>query len=131
MGGKRRFSLRPKRGNRVFRQSLVIRGRIGRSPAWAILAMAASVVIFYGVKGYFVDAEVRIGYSVYQVMAVIFAMLAVTALDLFLFFGAKSLGQVEWGRMPQRSQYVLMGPAVVFTLAIGLMGFVRSGIRQD
>ncbi len=110
---------------------LVIRGRIGGLLQWVILVMAASVVIFYGVKGYFVDAEVRIGYSVYQVMAVIFAMLAVTALDLFLFFGAKSLGQVEWGRMPQRSQYVLVGLAVVFTLTIGLMGFVRSGIRQN
>ena len=110
---------------------LVIRGRIGGLLQWAILAMAASVVIFYGVKGYFVDAEVRIGYSVYQVMAVIFAMLVVTALDIFLFFGAKSLGPVEWGRMPQRSQYVLVGLAVVLTLTIGLMGFVRSGIRQN
>ena len=108
----------------------IIRGRIGGFLQWTVLAAAAGIVIFYGIKGYFVDAEVRIGYSVYQVMAVLFAMIVITALDLFLFFGAKSLGQVEWGRMPQRSQYVLIGLAVVFTITVGLMGFVRSGIRE-
>ncbi|MEE9295840.1 MAG: cytochrome ubiquinol oxidase subunit I [Phycisphaerae bacterium] len=107
-----------------------LRGRIGGLLQFAIMAMAASVVIYYGVKGYFVEAEVRIGYSVYQVAAVLFAMLAVTALDLYLFFGAKSLGEIKWGHMSNRSQYVLVGLAVVFTFTIGLMGFVRSGIRD-
>ncbi len=76
------------------------------------------------------EADVRIGYSVYQVMAVLFAMAVVVALDLYLFFGAPSLGRVEWGRMPRRSQYVLVLLAAVFTFTIGLMGFARSGIRE-
>lgn len=107
-----------------------VRGRIGGFLQWAILATAAGIVVFFGVKGYFVEAEVRIGYSVYQVMAVLYALIVVTALDLFLFFGAKSLGEVRWGKMPRRSQYTLVLLAVVFTLTIGLMGFVRSGIRE-
>ena len=109
----------------------VLRGRIGGLLQATIMMTAAGIVIFYGIKGYFVEAEVRIGYSVYQVMAVLFAMIVITALDLFLFFGAKSLGKVQWGKMPRRSQYVLVALAVVFTLTIGLMGFVRSGIRQN
>ncbi|MCH7908017.1 MAG: cytochrome ubiquinol oxidase subunit I [Candidatus Hydrogenedentes bacterium] len=108
----------------------VLRGRIGGLLQWVILATAAGIVLYFGVKGYFVSAEVRIGYSVYQVMAVLFALIVVTALDLFLFFGAKSLGKVQWGKMPQRSQYVLVLLAVTFTLTIGLMGIVRSGIRE-
>jgi len=108
----------------------VVRGRIGGLLQWSILATAAGIVVFFGVKGYFVEADVRIGYSVYQVMAVLFAMIVVTALDLFLFFGARSLGTVEWGKMPRRSQYALVLLAVVFTFTIGLMGFVRSGIRD-
>ncbi|MFQ5742458.1 MAG: cytochrome ubiquinol oxidase subunit I [Acidobacteriota bacterium] len=108
----------------------VVRGRIGDLLQWSVLATAAGIVVFFGIKGYFVEAEVRIGYSVYQVMAVLFAMTVITALDLFLFFGAKSLGEVEWGKMPRRSQYVLVLLAVTFTLTIGLMGFVRSGIRD-
>ena len=108
----------------------VIKGRLGGLLQWTIMAGAAGIVIFYGVWGYFVEAEVRIGYSVYQVMAVLFAMIVVTAIDLYLFFGAKSLGEVQWGKMPRRGQYVLVMLAAVFTLTIGLMGFVRSGIRE-
>ncbi|MBI2194131.1 MAG: cytochrome ubiquinol oxidase subunit I [Planctomycetes bacterium] len=108
----------------------VVRGRIGGLLQWVILATAAGIVLFYGIRGYFVEAEVRIGFSVYQVMAVLFAMISITAIDLFIFFGAKSLGPVEWGKMPRRSQYVLVLLAVVFTLTIGLMGIVRSGIRE-
>jgi len=57
--------------------------------------------------------------------------MVITAIDLFLFFGAASLGTVAWGKMPVRSQYVLVLLAVVFTFTIGLMGFVRSGLRQN
>jgi len=109
----------------------VLRGRSGDLLQWAILSAAALIVLFFGVKGYFVEVEVRIGYSVYQVMAVLFAILVVTAIDLFLFFGSRSLGEVEWGNMPRRSQYVLLLLAVVFTLTIGLMGFVRAGLRES
>lgn len=107
-----------------------LRGRIGDFLQWTILAAAALIVLYYGVKGYFVDAEVRIGYSVYQVMAVLFSMMVVVALDLYMFFGAESLGRVEWGNMPPRSQYALVFLAAIFTFTIGLMGFARSGIRE-
>ena len=108
----------------------VLKGRVGGLLQWVILGMAAGIVVYFGIKGYFVPAEVRIGYSVYQVMSVLFAMITITALDLYLFFGAKSFGEVQWGHMPRRSQYVLILLAVTFTLTIGLMGIVRSGIRE-
>ncbi len=108
----------------------LVRGRIGSPLQWVILLGAAGIVVYYGIKGYYVDTEVRIGYSVYQVMAVLFAILVVTAIDLFIFFGSKSLGEVQWGKMPPRAQYVLVLLGVVFTLTMGLMGFARSGIRE-
>ncbi len=109
---------------------LLLRGRIGDLLQWTILATTAGIVVFFGVKGYFVGAEVRIGYSIYQVMAVLFAMTVIIAIDLFLFFGARQLGPVRWGEMPRRSQYVLVLLAVTYTLTIGLMGFARAGIRD-
>lgn len=109
----------------------VMRGRIGDLLQWTIVSTAAAIVVYFGVKGYFVPADVRIGYSVYQVMAVLYAMLVVTALDLHLSFEARSLGAIRWGEMPPRSQYVLVLLAVTFTLTIALMGFVRSGIRES
>ena len=96
----------------------------------AMFALSAAVVLFYGVYGYFVDAIVRIGFSVYQVAAVLACILTVTAIDIALGRGAESRGAIRWGQMPERSQYALFVLAVTFTWLMGLMGFARSGIRQ-
>jgi cytochrome bd-type quinol oxidase subunit 1 len=95
-----------------------------------IFAVAAFIVIFLGVYGYFVEASVRIGLSVPQVSAVLVAMVAITAIDVFLFRKPKMTGEVRWGKIPAISQYVLIFIAVTFTWLMGLMGYVRSGLRQ-
>jgi len=87
-------------------------------------------VLFYGIRGYFVEAIVRIGFSVYQVLAVLGCILFVTVIDVLMGRGAQSLGAIQWGKMPPRSQYALFVLAVTFTWLMGLMGFARSGIRQ-
>jgi cytochrome d ubiquinol oxidase subunit I len=94
------------------------------------LALAAVVVLFYGVYGYFVTAIVRIGFSVYQVLAVIVAIAVVLGIDIAMMRGAESRGAIRWGHMPDRSQYALFILLVTFTWLMGLMGFARSGIRQ-
>jgi cytochrome bd-type quinol oxidase subunit 1 len=102
----------------------------GHAAQLLIFAAVAIFVIFLGVYGYFVEATVRIGLSVPQVLSVLFAMVAITAIDLFLFRGARKTGEVRWGRIPAISQYVLIFIAVTFTWLMGLMGYVRSGLRQ-
>ncbi|MCK5447869.1 MAG: hypothetical protein KAJ43_06970, partial [Gemmatimonadetes bacterium] len=94
------------------------------------LGLSAAVVMFYGVYGYFVTAIVRIGFSVYQVLAVLAAMVFVILIDIAIMRGATSRGAIQWGRMPARSQYALFILGVTFTWLMGLMGFARSGIRQ-
>ena len=73
---------------------------------------------------------VRIGLSVPQVSAVLVAMVSITAIDVFLFRKPKKTGEVRWGKIPAISQYVLIFIAVTFTWLMGLMGYVRSGLRQ-
>ncbi len=102
----------------------------GHTAQFVIFAGAALFVIFLGVYGYFVEATVRIGLSVPQVGSVLFAMVAITAIDVFLFRGASRTGEVRWGKIPAISQYVLIFIAVTFTWLMGLMGYVRSGLRQ-
>ncbi len=104
--------------------------KTGHAAQLTIFAGVALFVIFLGVYGYFVEATVRIGLSVPQVLSVLFAMVSITAIDLFLFRGAKKTGEVRWGRIPAISQYVLIFIAVTFTWLMGLMGYVRSGLRQ-
>jgi cytochrome bd-type quinol oxidase subunit 1 len=97
---------------------------------FGIFALAAGIVIFYGVYGYFVDAATRISFSIPQVFSVLLAMVLITALDIVLYRGAEKTGEIIWGRIPPIAQYVLIFIAVSFTWLMGLMGYVRSGLRQ-
>ncbi len=102
----------------------------GMAVQWAAFAAAAAIVVFYGVYGYFVESIVRIGFSVYQVLAVLACIVLVMAVDIPMFKGARSTGAIRWGTIAPRAQYVLILLAVTFTWLMGLMGFARSGIRQ-
>jgi hypothetical protein len=104
--------------------------KTGHAAQLAIFAAAAFIVIFLGVYGYFVEATVRIRLSVPQVSSVLAAMVSITAIDVFLFRGASRTGEVRWGHIPRISQYVLIFIAVTFTWLMGLMGYVRSALRQ-
>jgi cytochrome bd-type quinol oxidase subunit 1 len=115
---------------RANKRPTVAWARSGTIVQAAMFALSAAVVLFYGVYGYFVEAIVRIGFSVYQVAAVLACILTVTAIDIALGRGAESRGAIRWGQMPERSQYALFVLAVTFTWLMGLMGFARSGIRQ-
>ena len=116
-----------RRANRISTKSWAGTGMMVQ---WAAILVAAAVVVFYGVYGYFVESIVRIGFSVYQVLAVLGAIVIVMAIDIPMFKGARSTGTIRWGTIAPRSQYVLILLAVTFTWLMGLMGFARSGIRQ-
>jgi cytochrome bd-type quinol oxidase subunit 1 len=51
-------------------------------------------------------------------------------LEVPIYRGAETLGEIKWGQIPRVSQYVLFFLAVTFTWLMGLMGYIRSGIRQ-
>ncbi len=116
-----------RRGNK---QATVSWARYGNYAQFGIFAGVSLFVIFLGVYGYFVEAAVRIKLSIPQVLSVLFAMVSVTILDIALFHKAKITGEIKWGSMPRRAQYALFLIAITFTWIMGLMGYVRSGIRQ-
>jgi len=111
------------------RRPVVSWARQGNMAQFAIFALAAATVIFFGIYGYFVDASTRIGFSVPQVGSVLGAMILVTILDIFLLRGAETT-ETRWGKIHPLSQYLLIMLAVTFTWTMGLMGYVRSGLRQ-
>jgi len=115
---------------RAGKETTVEWARIGKWSQAVMALAAAGVVIGLGVYGYLVPANVRIGFSVYQVSAVLAVLFFATLVDLALFAKARSLGPMRWGQMPARSQYVLVLLAVTFTWLMGLMGYARNAIRQ-
>jgi hypothetical protein len=114
--------------------------RTGKQPShvWAralgiiqytVAGLAAAIVIYFGIYGYFVDSVERIRFSIPQVMSVLVAMIVITILDIAL-YGAAKAADMRWGKMPAVSQYALILIAISFTWLMGLMGYVRAGLRQ-
>jgi uncharacterized membrane protein len=116
-----------RRGNKQATSSFATAGK--GIQALALLAVAVGIV-WIGVYGYFVPAAVRVGLSKYQPLMVGAFMILFLVLEAPVYRGAKSLGEIRWGQMPRVSQYVLFFLAVTFTWLMGLMGYIRSGIRQ-
>ena len=116
-----------RRGNRIPVVTWATAGKIAQALA---IAVASAVVLGYGVYSYFVPSITRIGFSVYQVSAVLAAMAMFVAIDIPMLRGAKEIGAIKWGQIPARAQYALFFLAVSFTWLMGLMGYIRSGIRQ-
>ncbi len=116
-----------RRGNK---EPTVSWSRTGNLIQFSIFAVVISFVIFLGVYGYFVDTATRVGLSVPQVLSVLFAMVSVTAIDVFMYKNAKFKGEMRWGQIPARAQYALFFLAITFTWLMGLMGYVRAGLRQ-
>lgn len=102
----------------------------GTAIQFGVFFAVSAYVIWLGIYGYMVDAATRIGFSIYQVIAVLIAMVAMTVIDVPMMRGAEKLGVMRWGKMPAVSQYVLIFISITFTWLMGLMGYVRSGLRQ-
>jgi cytochrome bd-type quinol oxidase subunit 1 len=94
-----------------------------------LFLMSAAIVIFYGIYGYYVEAIVRIGFSILQVSSVLLVLIVATTIDIVIFRGAPIVGEIRWGQIPERAQYVLFLLATSFTWLMGLMGYARSGLR--
>src|SRR2546428_1993502 len=83
-----------RRANRISTKPWV---GIGMVVQWAALGLAAAVVVFYGVYGDFVESLVGIGFSVYQVLAVLPAVLLLTAIHIPMLQGAPAHRAIRWG----------------------------------
>ncbi|MDP2760106.1 MAG: cytochrome ubiquinol oxidase subunit I [Sideroxyarcus sp.] len=108
--------------------------------SWAAAGNAAQIALFaagliniviLGVYyGYFTNTVYKVAASIPQVLSTLLIIIISVVLDAFMYKGAKDVAPLHWGRMTTRSQYALFLLAVSFTWLMGLMGYVRSGIRQ-
>ncbi|MEE9614632.1 MAG: cytochrome ubiquinol oxidase subunit I [Thermodesulfobacteriota bacterium] len=108
--------------------------------SWAAYGNAAQVAIFVAATvniavlgiyyGYFTNTVYKVASSVPQVASTLLVIASCMVIDVLMYRGAKDVGPFEWGKMPARSQYALFMLAVSFTWLMGLMGFIRSALRQ-
>ena len=111
--------------------SVVSWEKAGNAAQSAIFAAGIVNILILGVYyGYFTNTVYKVAASVPQVCTTLVIIVLCTIIDTFMYKGAKEVAPLKWGSVPPRSQYALFLLAVSFTWLMGLMGYIRSGIRQ-
>jgi lysylphosphatidylglycerol synthetase-like protein (DUF2156 family) len=117
-----------RRANKIATVSWV---KTGNAIQVALFTAGILNILFLGIyHGYFTNTVYKVAASIPQVLTTLIIIVSSVVLDSFLYKGAKDVAPLQWGRISNRSQYALFLLAVSFTWLMGLMGYVRSGIRQ-
>jgi len=113
---------------------LTLRNRGKLAQALFFASTAAASVFFLGVYGFVIMEKANPflrNVAVAQWLMVMVCLLWNTTIDVLLFRGADTVGAIRWGTMPARSQFALVLLCVTIVMLMGLMGFIRSGLRED
>lgn len=103
----------------------------GNAAVIALFVAGVVNIMILGVYyGYFTNTVYKVAASIPQVLTTLVIIVVALIFDSFIYKGAKEVAPLHWGRVSNRSQYALFLLAVAFTWLMGLMGYIRSGIRQ-
>jgi len=103
----------------------------GNAVQVALYLAAILNILFLGIyHGYFTNTVYKVAASVPQVLTTLIVIVVSTSLDVVMYRRSREVAPLHWGRVSERSQYALFLLAVAFTWLMGLMGYIRSGIRQ-
>jgi len=117
-----------RRANRVATVSWV---SAGNAIQVALFTAGILNILFLGIyHGYFTNTVYKVAASIPQVLTTLIIIAVSISLDTVMYRGAREVAPLRWGRIPDRAQYALFLLAVAFTWLMGLMGYIRSGIRQ-
>jgi len=117
-----------RRANRVATVSWVSAGNAVQA---ALFTAGIINILFLGIyHGYFTNTVYKVAASIPQVLTTLIIIAVSISLDTLMYRGAREIAPLKWGRVPDRAQYALFMLAVAFTWLMGLMGYIRSGIRQ-
>ena len=106
--------------------------KIGNAIIAVIFGVAIAAIITIGLAGFKVESDFRVNVlTPVQVLIALAVMIAVTVTDLIMYRKAMRSNDINWGQMTDRSQYVLILLAITFTSLMGLMGYARSGLREN
>jgi hypothetical protein len=99
-----------------------------------LAATVISAVFILGFYGFVVMTQANPflrNIAVTQWLITMSSLVFVTAIDIVLVRGAQEIGAIRWGQMTERSQYALILLVVGAVMLMSLMGFIRSGLRED
>ncbi len=109
-------------------EGIVYRNRLYDPLVITFFFVAAANILWLGIYGYFIPANVRIGLSIPMVMS----SLTVILLSLIFWHATgtqKQLGRSPWGDLSGRGYFTLFFLGFVVTWLVGLGGYRRSSLR--
>lgn len=105
--------------------------KAGNAAQVALFTTGIINIMILGVYyGYYTNTVYKVAASIPQVLTTLVVIVLSLVLDSFIYKNSKEVEPLKWGKVPERSQYSLFLLAVAFTWLMGLMGYIRSGIRQ-
>ena len=113
---------------------MTFRDRGGQAQVLYLGAVVVNSVLILGPYGFVVMTQANPflrNIAVAQWLITMSALVFVTAIDIVLMRGASDLGTINWGKMTGRSQYALILLLVGGVMLMALMGYIRSGLRED
>jgi len=117
-----------RRANKV---AVVPWAKAGNAAIIALFAAGIINILILGIYyGYFTNTVYKVAASIPQVLTTLVIIVVTLTIDMFMYKGSKEVAPLHWGRISNRAQYALFLLAIAFTWLMGLMGYIRSGIRQ-
>ena len=113
---------------------LTLRDRGHLAQGLYLAVVATESVGILGVYGYIVTTAANPflrQLAAAQWLILMTALILVTAIDLAIYRGARSYGGIRWGDVTARSQYALVSLCVIIIMTMGMMAYVRSGLREN
>ncbi len=117
-----------KRCNRVITVSW---SRWGNSILLLLFSVSEAIILFLGIYGYRVPANVRVALAFPQFMIAIGTLLLGFLLNILMLKGAKTIGPTRWGKLPASGAIALFSLAFFITTTMALMGYIRSSVRLN
>jgi cytochrome d ubiquinol oxidase subunit I len=108
---------------------------VNKKPVWAdsllvgLFIAGGLNILWLGIYGYFIPANVRVGLSVQMVMTSVSLVLIGSFLTLIGLSGAQKTDAASWGNLPSWGYYALLFIAASVTWIRGLGGYIRSSVR--
>lgn len=112
--------------------TIINRGKLAQNINYGVTVF--TVVLFLGFYGFIVMSKANLVMryiTVTQVIMVLSCMAMNAVIDGYLFRKCKLIGEIKWGKIPVRAQYILILLCVAIVILIGVMGFIRSGLRME
>lgn len=116
---------------RCNKQIMVSWARWGNWAIASVFVLAEAYIIFVGVYGFFIPANVRVKLAFPQFSVTMAALGFGMILNWMMLKRSKLLGAIQWGKMPTSGAFALFFLAVFISTTMVLMGYIRSSVRLD